>query len=388
MDTEVDLFTNAMVGAELHEFFDWARGREHLVRVPWFDGEAYLVTDYDEVKHIFTDDVQFPGEALYQQQLQPLIGDTFVSMELDRHNVYRRLTTPAFKSRAVSHFMDERLVPLANEIVDGFYARGSADLVAELARPLPTYAICGKLGLPLDQEMRLRELAFALFGGRDEHLTPTEAAREIDELVVPILAQRRRAPGEDVLSQLALAERDGLRLTDQEIVNHVKLLFAAGAGNTSDSIALMLWALLTRPGAKDAVADPSARSGFVHETLRYEPVLSVLPRPAGRDAVVGGVDIPQGAWVLAGIAAANRDPNRFEDPHRFDSCRPQSEVLTFGFGPKFCTGAHLARSEVRVALDVIVERLSGLQLVHADEPAGGLFRSCGSVVARWDVSRP
>jgi cytochrome P450 len=381
---DIDIATAALPGDELHKFFRWAWETDPVVRLPLQDEHGYLVTRYEDLREMLLDDVAFPGEVPYQRMVVPLIGETFLSMAPPRHDLYRQLATPAFRSKAVSRFVDKQLLPLAHELVDAFADRGEADLVEELARPLPSFAICRKLGLPTDDERHLRELALSMFGQRSSRLTPQNAAAEIKTVIEPVLAARRRDPGDDVLSQLATAERSGARLTDEEIVNHVRLLFAAGAGNTSDAIALMLWALLTQPGVLEAAADPDARDGIVHEVFRFEPVITVLVRTAGPGAAVAGQQLPAGSWVLAGIGAANRDPARFEDPDRFDPYRPQEELLTFGFGTKFCAGAHLARYEVRAVLDVVLDRLSHLSLVHAAEPTGAQTRTCPSVVARWD----
>jgi cytochrome P450 len=383
IDGDIDIATAPLPGDELHRFMRWARETAPVVRLPHLGDPGYLITRYSDLRQMFVDEAGFPGEVPYQRMVVPLIGETFLSMEVPRHDLYRQLATPAFRSRAVTRFVQEQLVPLAHEVVDTFAKRGQADLVAELARPLPSFAICRKLGLPTDDELRLRELALAMFGQRSTVLTPQEAAAEIRTVVEPLLASRRRNPRDDVLSQLAVAESQGVRLSDEEIVNHVRLLFAAGAGNTSDAIALLLWALLTQPGVLEAATEPAARDGIVHEVFRFEPVIAVLVRVAGTGAIVAGDELPPGSWVLAGIAAANRDPERFDDPDRFDPKRTPDELLTFGFGSKFCAGAHLARHELRAVLDVVLERLPNLSLVHAEEPVGGQTRTCASVVARW-----
>jgi cytochrome P450 len=383
IDGDIDIATDPLPGDELHRFMRWARETAPVVRLPHLGDRGYLITRYDDLRNMFVDEAGFPGEVAYQRMVVPLIGETFLSMEVPRHDLYRQLATPAFRSRAVTRFVEEQLVPLAHELIDTFADRGQADLVAELARPLPSFAICRKLGLPTDDELRLRELALSMFGQRSSVLTPQEAAAEISTIIEPLLAARRGSPRDDVLSQLAVAEREGIQLSDEQIVNHVRLLFAAGAGNTSDAIALLLWALLTEPGVLEAAAEPAARDGIVHEIFRFEPVIAVLVRVAGTGATVAGNDLPAGSWVLAGIAAANRDPERFDDPDRFDPHRPPGELLTFGFGSKFCAGAHLARHELRAVLNVVLDRLPNLSLVHADEPVGGQTRTCPSVVARW-----
>jgi cytochrome P450 len=148
----------------------------------------------------------------------------------------------------------------------------------------------------------------------------------------------------------------------------------------------LFWALLTQPGVLDAARDePESRPLIVNELLRCEPAVPILPRRAALGGEIAGTEIPEGARVLAGIAGANREPERFPDPDRFDPRRSPTEVMTFGFGSKFCPGMHLARQQLSVALDVALERLPGLQLVEAAEPQGAVLRSSPSVTATWEV---
>jgi cytochrome P450 len=386
IEADINLAVDPMPGDELHHFFRWAREAGPVIRVPFLDSDGYLVTRWADLRRMFGDEVGFPGELLYQATVKPIVGETFLSMEVPRHDLYRHMATPAFKARAVSHLGGTDLERLANELVDAFYEKGEADLVPVLARPLPSFAICRKLGLPIDDELHMRQLALAIFGQHATSLTPEQAVAEITAIIAPLASSRRKNPGDDVLSQLALAERDGVRLSDVEVANHVKLLFAAGAGNTGDGIALMLQVLLTQRHVLDAAKDPKRRDDIISELFRYEPVLPVLPRIAGPKATIGDFELPAGQYVLAGLAAANRDPRRYDNADRFDPDRRPPEVLTFGFGTRFCPGSHLARHEIRAAMDAVLDRLPNLTLVEAATPTGGQRRTCDSVVARWDVA--
>ena len=383
---DVDVILDPLPGRQLHDVLRQARETPGITQVRMFEEPAYLVTRFEELREFFLSDDRFPGETTYQETIMQQVGDTFISMENPRHDRYRHLATPAFRSRAVTRFVDEALVPLAHEVIDRFAERGEGDLVAELARVMPFWAISRKLGLPEGDQERMRELALAMFGQDFGHLDPQLAVQEITDTIQPVLDERRRTPGDDVLSQLTLAERDGQRLTDEEIINHVRLLFAVGATTTSDSMSSLFWALLTQPGVYEAAQhEPQTRPLIVNELLRCEPAVPVLPRRAALGGEISGTEIPEGARVLAGIAGANRDPERFPEPDRFDPRREPSELLTFGFGSKFCPGMHLARQQLGVALDVALERLPGLRLVEAAEPQGAVLRSSPSVIATWEV---
>ena len=170
------------------------------------------------------------------------------------------------------------------------------------------------------------------------------------------------------------------------MLSHVRLLFAVGATTTSHALGNLLSVLLRRPAlAERARREPALRAAIVHELLRFEPPVANLPRLATGPLAIAGVEIPPGTMLLLGLAAANRDPRVFPDPDRFDPERPIEDVLTFGFGVKFCPGSHLARRELLTALDAVLERLPGLRLVDEEgaEPEGGTLRHPRALRVVW-----
>ncbi|MGH7823109.1 MAG: cytochrome P450, partial [Candidatus Binatia bacterium] len=306
------------------------------------------------------------------------------------HDTYRMLAMPAFRSRPSTAFVTESLVPLAREIVDRFADRGECDLVAEFTAVLPFWAISRKLGLPVGSESRHRAWARALLGYPADPQSALAASREVTRALEPLVEERRSAPRDDVLSHLLSAEHKGLRLTDEEVFSHVRLLFAVGATTTSDAMSSLFRALLTEPGLLDrARSDPAIRPRIVQESLRLEPPVASLPRLAS-GGEIAGTEVPPGSFVIAGIAAANRDPEVYPDPDRFDPDREGPDVLTFGSGSKFCPGAQLGRRQLLAALEVVLERLPGLRLVEAAEPSGAILRSVARLRVKWDppASRP
>lgn len=339
---------------------------------------AVVVTRYADLRAFLADQERFPGGEIYTFTTEASVGRTFISMDGPDHDRYRQRAMPAFRSRATARFVDEELTPLAHEVADRFAGRGEGDLVAELARVLPFWAISRKLGLPVGTEERQRRWALALLSHPADPEGAVRASEEVTEFLQPIVEARRRDPGDDVISHLL---RD---FTDDEVFAHVRLLYAVGATTTSDGMASMLWALLTTDGLVErAAAEPDLRRRIVDETLRWEPPVAILPRLSGGGGVIGGESVDPGAIVLCAIAAANRDPAVFDDGDRFDPDRAESEVLTFGFGPKFCPGSHLARRQLLVALEVLIERLADLRVVDARPPAGAVLRSSPSVTATW-----
>jgi cytochrome P450 len=369
----LDLVSAELPGRQLHDLLGAARRTPGLSPTTLLGQPALLVTRYADLKAFMVDEDSFPGGPVYQFQVEPAIGRTYISMDADEHVAVRRQATPAFRSRPVSRFIDDQLTPLAHEVVDRFAGRGEADLVAELANVLPYWAISRKLGLPVGSEDKQRAVTRALLA----HVADPEGARRavavIDSIVRPVMEQRRREPQEDVLSQLITAGMD-----DEQVLSHVRLLYAVGATTTSDAMSNLFALVLPQPDLHEVPVDL-----LVSESLRLEPPVAVLPRLAVHEAVVGETVVPAGTLLLAGLAGGNRDPEVFTDPDVLTPGRDEAEVLSFGVGPKFCPGWNLARSQLAAALTVVLERLPGLTVVAADDPRGAILRSTPRVIARW-----
>jgi cytochrome P450 len=209
------------------------------------------------------------------------------------------------------------------------------------------------------------------------------ASAALRDYFAEILAERRKQPADDLISDLASVEVDGSRLTDDEIFAFLLLLLPAGVETTYRYSGNLLVALLTAPDALEEVrADLSLLPQAIEEALRWEPPITTLVRRAARDTELAGVEIPAGTSVGISIAAANRDPQRYADPDRFDLRRSDSSHLTFGHGPHICLGMHLARMESAVALGTLLERLPDLRLAPDAPPptvTGVAFRSPGGL---------
>ena len=198
-------------------------------------------------------------------------------------------------------------------------------------------------------------------------LDPDRAIRAADEFTAycaGYVDEKRRRPGNDLVSSLVTAEVDGVRLTDGEVMSFVKLLFPAGAETTFRSIGAMLHALVHHPEQLAALRDDRELvRPSIEEALRWQPVVGASsPRLAVVDTEVAGVAIPASSTIIAGYAAINRDPARWSEPDRFDVRRPFRPHMAFGWGPHLCLGMHLARAEMTEVLDGVLDRLPGLRL--------------------------
>lgn len=378
--SETDFATDPMPGSAMHERLRAYRARGQVVPVRFGGGQAFLITTFEALLEGFQDVERFPPATLYQRTIAQVIGPNFQSMEGAEHRLYRRLATPAFRSRAIERFAETAMAPLAHEVIDRFVGQQRVDLVAGFTRVFPFLVISRLLGVPREAEAHFHRWAWEMLSPPTvERSVSHRAAAEFTRYLAPTIEARRCEPCGDVISELVLSEVDGRRLTDEEVLAHVRLMFSAGATTTHDAVGSLLYTLLTEPDAWKQVVDaPSLRPGAIHELLRYETPVANLPRiSADRNVHFHGLEIPPESTVLFSMAAANRDPAVFDEPDRFDMTRPPKDTLTFGRGERSCPGMHLARKGLEIALDAFCERTPDLRLLGdplAAAPTGSTVR--------------
>jgi cytochrome P450 len=341
------------------------RERGPAVWAKAFGMPSLLLLSHELVHDAFRDEDTFPSADFYANTVTEVMGRTMQCMRGEEHRLNRALASPAFRQRVMPLVVPPLLEPVANELIDRFVDRGEADLVADVTSRYPFIVITRLLGLPQHSETEIRRWALGMLDVQNSRDDALECARQFTEFVTPILHDRRREPGDDLISTLATAEVEGQRLTDEEIFAFLKLLFPAGADTTYLGLGSTLHALLTNPDQMAIVrSDPAEHARWAaEEAIRLDPPTAWIPRLALRDTEWHGLSIPAGSSLMLGVMAANRDPAVYPDPDRFDVLRRPSGVMTFGFGTHFCLGAHLARAEMQTALQVILERLPDMELV-------------------------
>jgi cytochrome P450 len=376
----VDLAFAELPGHEMFELLEELRGDGPLARATFAGAPCFLTTTHGLLLEGFIDAAKFPPARLYQNSIARVIGPNFQSMEGARHTLYRRLATPAFRSRAVERYEREGMAELAHELLERLDGRGEADLASAFTHRFPFLVLCRLVGIPRDREDEFHQWAAEMVTPPNVPLEVCRrAAAEFTRYLAPTLAERRREPRSDVISELIAAEVEGRHLTDEEISSHVKLMFSAGATTTCDGIGNLLHAVLSHSGAwEQVVDDPSVRATAVHESLRWQTPVPNLPRISAEETVeFGGREIPPKSFVLFSMASANRDPAVYDDPHRFDPARSSRDILSFGRGERSCPGMHLAKKELSIALDVLIDRFPKLRLQgdpQASAPTGAIIR--------------
>jgi cytochrome P450 len=289
------------------------------------------------------------------------------------HDRLRRLANKAFTPRSV-----ERLVPRIREVVEELLDRaaemGEFDVVADLAYPLPVTVISEMLGVPEGDRAALRRWSLDLIYTLDPMLSvealerAQRAGTEFRGYLRELIADRRKNPGDDLLSRLIQAEDDGQQLTPQELVATCVLLLVAGHETTSSLIGNGMLALLRNPDQYRRLHDdPAMIRSAAEELLRYDSPVQLTGRLVLQDTLIAGRRVEAGQDVVALVGAANRDPEVFADPDRLDLGRGDNHHVAFGGGIHFCLGAPLARIEGRTAIAGVVGRFRDLQLA-TDEP--------------------
>jgi cytochrome P450 len=289
------------------------------------------------------------------------------------HTRLRSLVSKAFTPRRAEQ-VSERVQRIVDEMLDRVESRRHVELLTELAYPLPARVICELLGVPAADSDFIVRCARPLATGLDPSpmRSPTtlteadQATRAFVEYLERLITDRRRQPGDDLLSALIAAETDGDRLAHDELVSTLVLLLIAGHETTANLIGNGVLALLRNPAELARLrADPGLDATAVDELLRYDSPVQMTQRITLDDVTLGDVTIGPGRIVIAILAAANHDPAVFDEPERLDVGRTPNPHLAFGSGPHYCIGAALARLEARIAIGTLVRRFPGLRLARA-----------------------
>ncbi|MGW8435015.1 cytochrome P450 [Nocardiopsis sp. NPDC055879] len=307
-----------------------------------------------------------PSEMAVPDQFD-VMDLSFLQRDPPDHTRLRKLAKPAFSPRRME---DYRLViqKIADDLIDSAVRRGGFDLMRDFAQPLPIMVISHLLGVPEEDRADFDRIGnvigAALDGARSARQLGRirQATADLDALLERLMVERRADPREDVVSDL-VAHFDEGALTASELGSMFRLLLVAGFETTVNLIGNGTMALLRHREEWERLADdPEMAAGAVEETLRYDSPVQLTGRWARADTEVEGVPIGAGQQVICLLGSANRDPEHFDDPDRFDITRPDAaEHLAFSGGTHYCLGAPLARLEGQIALRTLSRRVPGLR---------------------------
>jgi cytochrome P450 family 142 subfamily A polypeptide 1 len=337
-----------------------------------FDGKVWGLTRHADVKAASVQPEVFSSAEGSRPDQGPV--PHMIDMDDPVHLLRRKLVATGFTPRRVAA-QEARVGELADAIIDRICEKGECDLVRDVAAWLPVEVIGQALGFSPDDFGTLLEwsdtLLSALVGVEDEEklLAMMAAFEGYCAYVTGAVAERRATPTDDLLSILVHAEVDGQRLSEQDLI-HESLLILIGGDETSRHVMSGgVWQLLNDRDQWDRLrADRSLLPSAVEEMLRWVSPIKNMSRTVVADTTFQGKDMSAGDKVLLLYPSANRDEDVFEDPFRFDIARTPNEHVAFGHGTHFCLGNALARVEVKVLVDRLLDRLPDLSLVTPDEP--------------------
>jgi cytochrome P450 len=306
-----------------------------------------------------TDPENFSSVASEADVLLPMMN----YMDAPRHVELRRLVSRAFTPSRIAA-MESSISTLADELLDEYVTRGGGDLIGAFAAPLVSTIVGRLIGIPETRIEAFRHHTdqLLLIGQVGGTVDLQEVAVKIYAEFQQVLEDRREHPGDDLISALLAVHNEG-DLSETELLGFCFLLVGGGNDTTTNLIANGWIMLLDDPDARDALAtDRSLLPDAIEEMLRLAPPAENHARTTTKDIELHGVTVPAGSRVMLLWGAANLDEREFPDPERFDIRRRPNRHLTFGFGPHFCLGAHLARMEARIAFEKLLDRCGDLVL--------------------------
>jgi cytochrome P450 len=299
--------------------------------------------------------------------LGEMVSASVIGVDGEDHTRLRRLVSRAFTPRAAGRHR-EAMRTLVHELIDGFTASGRCEFVTDFADHYPVQVICEVLGAPRKDHDRFARwgdaLTYVLSLELGAHLDEVEqASAGLREYVAELVAQRQAEPRDDLVTSLVQASEDGDRLSELELFSMIGGLVFAGYDTTRNQLGFAMHTFCAHPEQWKLLGDdPTLAPRAVDEVMRLFGAVSGVPRLATEDIEVDGWTIPSGTLVFLSVGSANRDETVYSDPGRFDITVSREAHLTFGGGPHYCLGAHLARSEMEEALTVLAHRLPNLRL--------------------------
>jgi len=372
----------------------WARARAECPVMRTEGGDVdprptYYVSRHDDVERVLRDQATF-SSSINAEVIGRYMGDLILAMDGHAHKQYRGLVSHAFRASSLARWERDLVGPIIDRLLDDIAPLGRADLVRTVTSKYPVQIICGIVGVPIADHEQFVRWAEEINTGPLHPERGMAASRAMRAYLEPIVEARRRQPTEDLLSDLATAEIDGERLSDEKLYGFLRLLIPAGAETTFRVMGNALVALLTHPAELERVrADRDLLGAVIEETLRWETSVTMVSRIATTDTEIAGCPIPAGSPVGVITGSANRDERRYAEPDAWRLDRPGQTHLAFGWGPHLCLGMHLARLELRTGLNAVLDRLPGLRLDPDAPPPviqGLAFRGPDALPVRFDPS--
>ncbi|WP_095012284.1 cytochrome P450 [Tsuneonella mangrovi] len=395
----------------LLDTFDWLRENQPVARIepdePGVFPPFWLLTRYDDVMRVSKDNATFlnnPHTVVFSltdgiEFAKAFTGgsehmvSSLVTLDAPIHMKYRKLTQDWFMPKNL-HTIEHEVRAIAKGAVDRLLAASgdgseTVDFCKLVAAPYPLHVVMQILGVPEEDEPRMLMLTQQMFGGQDEDLNQSGmkdlspevitqivagAVRDFEAYFAKLTAEKRAHPTGDVASTIANATIDGEPLGDRDMMGYYIIVAAAGHDTTSASTAGAMLALAQDPDQWARVkANRSLLAGIVEEAIRWTSPVQHFMRTAAEDTEIAGQPIAKGDWLMINYVAANHDPAQFDDPRRFDAARSPNRHLAFGAGAHQCLGLHLARLEMRILFEELLDRIETVELAGEAKRSNSTF---------------
>jgi len=388
----------------IKEKFRWARDN---MPVGLVQAEGYMpfwaITRHEDIMTVSKDNARFLnapksvvlGPIAVQMLTHMITGGSphlvrsLVTMDAPEHMDYRKLTQSWFMPKNLAS-LEEKIRGIARASVDAMLATGgSCDFVHQVSALYPLHVVMQILGVPHEDEPLMLKLTQEMFGGEDPdlnrarsvELTPEqvtqfviEAVRDFEGYFMKLAADRRADPKDDVATVIANAVIDGEPISDRNAAGYYIIVAAAGHDTTSASTAGAMWALAKDPEQFARIkTDRSLLPGLIEEAIRWTTPVQHFMRTAAEDCEIGGQRIAKDDWLMLCYVSGNHDERVFPDPDRFDASRGPNRHVAFGAGVHQCLGLHLARLEMRILFDELLDRIDSVELAGTPQRASSTF---------------
>ncbi|MBZ4422688.1 cytochrome P450 [Myxococcus sp. RHSTA-1-4] len=367
-----------------HDFFEKLRRDEPVTFSPMLN--MWLVSRYDDIMAVLKDPARFSNRDMLgsgthlTDEAKAILAQGFdtrhvlLGMDPPEHTRLRRLMNRGFTAQRING-MAPFIQKKAEELVAGFANDGRADLVEQLAYPLPAYVILGVMGAPAEDVWRIKRWSANWQQLTFEHVPPEQQVEmakgviEFQQYCVRLIEDRRKNPREDLTSYLVEVEADGEALTMDELIMAIGASFLSAGHESTTALMANTWKLALEHGLWEQLrADRELVPKFIEEGSRYDSVQHAMIRTAREDVVVGGVRVPAGSRLMLLYAAGSRDESRCPFSNKLDVTREKvPQHLTYGHGIHFCLGAPLARLQVQLTTNVLLDKLPELKLVPGQD---------------------
>jgi cytochrome P450 len=336
---------------------------------------VYFPTRYEDVRAVAYDTEHFSSRRIIVRETPPpRIPAPPITSDPPEHRPARMVLLPPFTPDAIKR-LEPRARALANELIDKFASRGSADAAVEYAQEIPVRLIAHMLGLPeSDGDLYRRWIKMVLEDGITDVSIAVKASTEMQQYFMGYVEERKRKPGEDLISYLLGVKANGQPLTPENVIGSLRLLLIAGIDTTWSGIGSCIWHLAQHPqDRRRLVAEPQLMPTAIEEFLRaYAPV--TMAREVVKEASINGCTFKPGQMVLLSFPAANRDPAMFPDADKVLIDRKENRHAAFGLGIHRCVGSNLARMEMTVAVEELLKRIPEFRLAGPVKWSEGTVR--------------